>query len=191
MSDHKYTCPDCGRLYVCDEGDQDPPCCNREVLRAEIERLEAECMNLATHGRVYKRQYEQACQDHATAMAEITLLRALLRRYRTETPLGHQPHMIAHEVDAALAPQAASALPETAGRNADRSGDEIADRCEVCGQALTWEHDHKPDLSGLDDGPPLPGARSKPQPKSPDELRDIRARAWATRRQKHGPHGHR
>ena len=114
MSDHKYTCPDCGRLYVCDEGDQDPPCCNREVLRAEIERLEAECMNLATHGRVYKRQYEQACQDHATAMAEITLLRALLRRYRTETPLGHQPHMISHEVDAALA------VPETASRN-DRS----------------------------------------------------------------------
>lgn len=26
----------------------------------------------------------------------------LLRRYRAETPLGHQPHMIAHEVDAAL-----------------------------------------------------------------------------------------
>ena len=24
---------------------------------------------------------------------------ALLSRYRTETPLGHQPHMIAHEVD--------------------------------------------------------------------------------------------
>ena len=28
---------------------------------------------------------------------------ALLRRYRNETPLGHQPHMIAHEVDALLA----------------------------------------------------------------------------------------
>ena len=27
---------------------------------------------------------------------------ALLTRYRNETPLGHQPHMIAHEVDAAL-----------------------------------------------------------------------------------------
>lgn len=35
--------------------------------------------------------------------AERDRLRALLRRYRTETPLGHQPHMIAHEVDAALA----------------------------------------------------------------------------------------
>lgn len=29
---------------------------------------------------------------------------ALLTRYRNETPLGHQPHMIAHEVDAALTP---------------------------------------------------------------------------------------
>ena len=27
----------------------------------------------------------------------------LLKRYRTETPLGHQPHMIAHEADAAIA----------------------------------------------------------------------------------------
>lgn len=44
-------------------------------LHAEIRRLEAECMNLSTHGRVYKRQYEQACQDHATAMAEIERLR--------------------------------------------------------------------------------------------------------------------
>lgn len=28
---------------------------------------------------------------------------ALLTRYRNETPLGNQPYMIAHEVDAALA----------------------------------------------------------------------------------------
>lgn len=34
---------------------------------------------------------------------EIANLRRLLRRYRDETPLGHQPHMIAAEVDAALA----------------------------------------------------------------------------------------
>ena len=35
-------------------------------------------------------------------MAENVRLRALLKRYRTETPLGHQPHMIAHEVDEVL-----------------------------------------------------------------------------------------
>lgn len=27
----------------------------------------------------------------------------LVKRYRAETPLGHQPHMIAHEADAAIA----------------------------------------------------------------------------------------
>ena len=34
--------------------------------------------------------------------AENIELRRLLTRYRNETPLGHQPHMIAHEADKAL-----------------------------------------------------------------------------------------
>ena len=34
--------------------------------------------------------------------ATIEELKGLLRRYRNETPLGHQPHMIAEQVDAAL-----------------------------------------------------------------------------------------
>jgi hypothetical protein len=33
---------------------------------------------------------------------EIARLTTLLARYRNETPLGHQPHMIAHEADAVL-----------------------------------------------------------------------------------------
>ena len=33
---------------------------------------------------------------------EVLRLKALLARYRDETPLGHQPHMIAHQVDEAL-----------------------------------------------------------------------------------------
>lgn len=36
------------------------------------------------------------------AQAVIEKQRALLRRYRNEVPLGHQPHMLAHEVDEAL-----------------------------------------------------------------------------------------
>lgn len=68
--------------------------------------------------------------------------------------------------------------------------DLIAVRCEGCGGLLTFPHDHKPDFTGLDDGPPLP-ARKRPAPKPADEIRDIRARAWATRRQKYGQHGHR
>lgn len=67
-------------------------------------------------------------------------------------------------------------------------------RCDQCGGLLTWVHDHKPDNTGLDDGICyLPGRqpRKNPAPKPADEIRDIRARAWATRRQKYGQGGHR
>ena len=52
--------------------------------------------------------------------------------------------------------------------------------------------DHKPDLTGLDDGPYLPGQapRKKAAPKSRDTMAAIRAQAWATRRAKYGEHGH-
>ena len=39
----------------------------------------------------------------AVAQAERDELLALVIRYRKETPLGHQPHMIAHLADAAIA----------------------------------------------------------------------------------------
>lgn len=44
--------------------------------------------------------------------------------------------------------------------------------------------DHRPDQTGLDDGPYLPGRapRKKPAPKSAEELTAIRKRAWVTRR---------
>lgn len=65
--------------------------------------------------------------------------------------------------------------------------------CNVCGLDQSWLHDHKADKSGLDDGPDLPGhaPRKKPAPKSREEMADIRARAWKTRREKLGPYGHR
>lgn len=65
--------------------------------------------------------------------------------------------------------------------------------CPTCKQPTGFEHDHKTDLSGLDDGPPLPGhaPRKKAAPKSAEEMRDIRARAWQTRREKYGQYGHR
>ena len=63
--------------------------------------------------------------------------------------------------------------------------------CSICGQELSWKHDHREDQSGLDDGPPLHPARKRPPSKAPEELRDIRARAWATRREKYGQYGHR
>lgn len=67
------------------------------------------------------------------------------------------------------------------------------DLCSICEQPLTWAHDHRPDQSGLDDGPYLKGRapRKKPTPKTADETRDIRSRAWKTRREKYGKYGHR
>ena len=48
--------------------------------------------------------YATLAVEQATAelRAEREALRVLLARYRNEVPVGHQPHMIAHEVDAAL-----------------------------------------------------------------------------------------
>lgn len=51
---------------------------------------------------------------------------------------------------------------------------------------------HTP-CEGLDCGVWLPGEapRRKPAPKPPAVIAAIRARAWATRRVKYGPRGHR
>lgn len=86
--------------------------------------------------------------------------------------------------------QSSRAVPETGVASASVR----PELCEVCGGLLTFPHDHKPDNTGLDDGICfLPGRepRKKAAPKPADEIRDIRARAWATRRQKYGQHGHR
>ena len=65
--------------------------------------------------------------------------------------------------------------------------------CEKCGGLLAWEHDHKDDESGIDDGPWLPGRapRKQADPKPVKEVREIRLRAWETRRKKYGKYGHR
>jgi hypothetical protein len=63
--------------------------------------------------------------------------------------------------------------------------------CDFCGGDLSWKHDHKPDQTGLDDGPTIRSPRRKAAPKPPEEVSKIRAAAWETRRQKYGPHGHR
>lgn len=67
----------------------------------------------------------------------------------------------------------------------------MVETCLLCGGALTWEHDHRSDFSGLDDGPYLRPPRKRPAPKPPAQLTEIRERAWATRRQKYGRYGHR
>lgn len=44
-----------------------------------------------------------ALKELTASHAREAKLRKLLHRYRTETPPGHQPYMIAHEVDETLA----------------------------------------------------------------------------------------
>lgn len=58
--------------------------------------------------------------------------------------------------------------------------------CPICGGVLAFKHDHHPDNSGLDDGPWLPGRapRKKADPKPAEVVREIRLRAWTTRRAK-------
>ena len=63
--------------------------------------------------------------------------------------------------------------------------------CEICCVPMTWPHDHRADNTGLDDGPPLYTERKRPAPKPAAEIKEIRARAWATRREKYGKYGHR
>lgn len=63
--------------------------------------------------------------------------------------------------------------------------------CMICGGDLSWQHDHRDDNTGLDDGPPLHTPRRKPEAKPADEIKEIRARAWTTRRDKYGARGHR
>lgn len=60
------------------------------LAECEAERLEQALLN----GKGSERE--------ARLLARLDEALRLLRRYRTETPLGHQPHMIAHEADAVL-----------------------------------------------------------------------------------------
>lgn len=72
-----------------------------------------------------------------------------------------------------------------------KADEQVATICPICLCETTFRHDHRPDNTGLDDGPPFRAERKAPAPKSADELRDIRSRAWETRRQKYGQYGHR
>lgn len=42
---------------------------------------------------------DEVSDDYLEAAAALDAARELIRRYRHETPLGHQPHMIAHKAD--------------------------------------------------------------------------------------------
>lgn len=80
------------------------------ALLAEVVRLKNEFSSAMSLLQA-ERRYTESLHERLTKsdLAEIQRLRverdallALLRRYRSETPLGHQPHMIAELVDAVL-----------------------------------------------------------------------------------------
>ena len=75
----------------------------------------------------------------------------------------------------------------------ERGSEAVVKECLTTAADDAAPLDRRPDLTGLDDGPYLPGQgpRKQPAPKSPEELAEIRAKAWATRRKAYGPQGHR
>lgn len=63
----------------------------------------SETPTLCRHGSL--RRSCETCdlsEDCDCLERENAALREALRRYRNEVPLGHQPHMLAHEVDVLL-----------------------------------------------------------------------------------------
>jgi len=59
-------------------------------------------MTLRDYDTIDYQRAEGLRAENERLKAEIEALKSLLARYRDETPLGHQPHMIAHLVDEAL-----------------------------------------------------------------------------------------
>ena len=63
----------------------------------------------------------------------------------------------------------------------------MSETCETCLGWIRLPHDHKPDGSGLDDGPWIAKPRKKMEAKPPEVVAEIRRRSWATRRGEHAP----
>ena len=79
--------------------------------------LAAVAIRGVTDARIAEAQVDAA--ELTRLRAENADLRRLLARYRDETPLGNQPHMIAHEADEALARPNSSLKRAPAARTGD------------------------------------------------------------------------
>ncbi len=73
------------------------------IFKDEVARLNAEVDRLRGNLHAMKQNALRDVERIAELERQRDVLAKLLCRYRNETPPGHQPHMIAHEVDAALA----------------------------------------------------------------------------------------
>jgi len=73
---------------ACVKSEDDEPCKGYQIIRAHLDvEREVQAKLIIERDKWYN---------------EAMRYRKLLARYRDETPLGHQPHMIAHEADKAL-----------------------------------------------------------------------------------------
>ena len=79
---------------------------NRQFLRGEPECDDVACSAIYMNGEKAMRHIADPLQARILADAEALKaadeMERLLKLYRTTTPLGHEPHMIAGEVDAAI-----------------------------------------------------------------------------------------
>lgn len=73
------------------------------VLDAAVQKLRLAGMSYAQTIPLRQARATIAAWNVAPSPDAVGRAVELLRRYRNETPLGHQPHMIADEADAALA----------------------------------------------------------------------------------------
>ena len=74
----------------------------RKEAADTIERLEADTQEVNA-ARIYLREKGALLKDLHEVTKQRDELMALLIRYRNETPIGHQPHMIVHLADEAIA----------------------------------------------------------------------------------------
>ena len=73
---------------------------DKDVIRIAALERDLAAAQAKFHSHLGERDAETFRANKAEA--EAAALRVLLLRYRNEVPLGHQPHMIAHLVDAAI-----------------------------------------------------------------------------------------
>ena len=66
---------------------------------SRIDQLERELVTARAELAEVKEQLRLCNVDQFTTAAELAEAKAFLHVYRNDTPLGNQPHMLAHEVD--------------------------------------------------------------------------------------------
>ena len=83
-------CPICATVNLLDV--------KRELAEARAD-ARAEIVRLKGKADLWEGGFDRACDHLAEIRDQRDKAIAFLHAYRNDTPLGHQPHMLAHEVD--------------------------------------------------------------------------------------------